>query len=113
MRKKMLGRRLLAGLFAIASAAILLPPLGCEAPPPPKAPDAPEAPTVDLKPPELPKPPEPPKPGGCCVKAGTPLSDEVCEPKGAHCCSGKVEGDACEEKGGKWYFSFEGCKGMG
>src|SRR5262245_21233901 len=105
MRKHMLGRRLLAGLFAIASAAVLFPPLGCE---PPKPPDAPEAPKV-----EAPKPPDAPKPGGCCVKAGTPLSDEVCEPNGASCCSGKVEGDACEAKGGKWYFSVEGCKGMG
>ncbi len=96
MRKGNVGRRMLAGAGSVLVALVCGGPLGCDL----------------FKPPEAPKLVED-KGGNCCVKRDSVLSQTACSAPGSRCCSGKFASDVCEQKGGVWYFTPEGCDGAG
>ena len=110
-------RRTLAFLVVAAGAA-LAGPSGCGifAPPaPPQLPEIPAAPEPpkppDVKPPEAPKlqsPVDPQNAGNCCFR-NTQAVDRC---NGANrCCSADFELDACEAKGGFWFYDTADCAG--
>jgi hypothetical protein len=109
-------RRILA-LLAVASAAALAGPAGCgifTPPEPPKLeiPAPPEPPKPpDVKPPEAPKlqnPIDPMNAGNCCFRN----VQAVDRCNGANrCCSAEFELDACEAKGGFWFYDTADCAG--
>ena len=104
--------------MSVAVVAIAGGPLACDLFKPPEMPQAPGA--EPPKEPEIPKGPDAPEapvekePGGnCCVKRNSWLSERVCQPAGARCCSDKMDSEECTERGGVWFHSAEGCAGAG
>lgn len=108
-----LARALLAPLtpvtvFALAGGCALFAPPELPAPPEPKPPEVPE-----FKPPDAPEPPkspyEIPKDGNCCMR-NTEAVSTVCR-GAARCCTDKYERSDCEDAGGLWFNTPEGCGG--
>lgn len=60
-------------------------------------------------PPEDPAAPEDPESRKCCFRSGENVA-KVCENKD-RCCSGKYDRSACEDSGGLWFHSADGCAG--
>lgn len=113
--------------LSLATVAVLLAggPLGCELlgykpPEIPQTPQLPEAPEVPEPPaePEPPTAPQGPKVdvppdhegGVCCMRAGA--VEQVCGVGVKRCCTLKYDdpGD-CEDEGGFWFHTVEGCAG--
>lgn len=107
----------------VAAAPLLGGSLGCDlllAPPAaPKAPDLklpeipgpPEAPKApDLKAPPAPQVPSAPVPGNCCLRDAGQASI-ACGGRAERCCSSKYDRSECEDAGGFWFHSTEGCAG--
>jgi len=102
-------------------------PLGCEIfqppsiPSPPMLPTVPEMPTMPEVPsvqtPSAPEAPSTPKvdvPDGekgavCCLRSGK--AEQYCGGDAKRCCSGRFERDSCEDVGGFWFNSLQGCFG--
>ncbi|AGP41813.1 hypothetical protein [Sorangium cellulosum] len=53
--------------------------------------------------------PEPPESRKCCFRSGESVA-KVCESK-ERCCSGRYERSECEDSGGLWFQSADGCAG--
>ncbi len=119
VKARVVGRSL-AVLLLSTAASLLGGSLGCEllfAPPAaPKVPDLklPEAP----KPPTAPKPPDlkapqvpsAPVPGNCCLRDASQAS-LACGGNAERCCSDKYDRSDCEDAGGFWFHTPEGCAG--
>lgn len=123
-----LARHLSALSFLALSILLAGGPLGCEwlglaALAVPAVPQAPEAPA----PPEIPEPPKAPEPpaapqtptvdvpgdhegGVCCIRSG-PV-EQTCGVGAKRCCTLKLDGAGdCEDAGGLWFHSVDGCRG--
>ena len=59
--------------------------------------------------PEDPAAPEPPESRKCCFRSGESVA-KVCESQ-ERCCSGRYDRSACEDSGGLWFQSADGCAG--
>jgi hypothetical protein len=82
-------RRVLALLLTAGFVAVAWGPLGCE---PPKAPALPEK-----------------KGGNCCFRDDR-IAPSYCGGR-ANCCNGDFAVSDCEQRGGLWFASAEGCAG--
>ncbi len=113
--------------LSLLAAAVLVGggPMGCDLlgytpPNVPQAPQLPEAPEVPEAPsePDAPTAPQAPKVdvppthegGVCCVRSG-PV-EQVCGVGTKRCCTIKYEDPSdCEDAGGLWFHSVDGCSG--
>ncbi|CAN98683.1 putative secreted protein [Sorangium cellulosum So ce56] len=59
--------------------------------------------------PEDPAAPETPESRKCCFRSGEGAA-KVCESQ-ERCCSGRYDRSACEDSGGLWFNSADGCAG--
>jgi hypothetical protein len=122
VKARVVGRSL-ALLLLVTAASLFGGSLGCDLllnpPAPPKVPDlkAPEPP----QPPEMPKPPDvkappapqvpsAPVPGNCCLRDPGQAAT-ACGGGAQRCCTDKYDRSDCEDAGGFWFHTPEGCAG--
>ncbi|AUX27236.1 hypothetical protein SOCEGT47_078190 [Sorangium cellulosum] len=104
-------RALVAGLVVLVGSASL----GCDTVATLVAPAVPvaieKATAPDVSAPEDPAAavPDPPENRNCCFRSGEGAA-KVCESE-ERCCTGKYDRSACEDAGGLWFNSADGCAG--
>jgi hypothetical protein len=110
-------------LLLLAAASLLGGSMGCEfllAPPAPpqipslKLPEPPQPPAApkppDVKAPPVPQVPAAPTPGNCCLRDASQAT-MACGVTTERCCTDKYDRSDCEDAGGFWFHTPEGCAG--